>query len=720
VADAETTPELRRVPVGRRLAWGAVAGVAFGVLAFFLGRFEFFQGMEAQTQDARQKVLARPTSGMDSVAIILVDELSAANLAKDGILYPWPRDVYAGILQFLKSAGAKAILFDLFFFEYHRSKTDKDLADAAADAGMLSFAAKLDFLPPDPEREGQAIEKAKVPVRGWTFPSRAPFTTILSPIPEFIAAAQGLGTANGVQDPDNTVRRVDLLNTYPDPGSHVGSLAYEAVRYVVGRNQEAALKGRQLTFGDHSIPLGADGRMLLRFYGKEHTLQSYNAYSILQSQVAIDEGKAPGVDPARFKDRVVFIGANFAGHEDVATVPVSVRMPGVEVWATACANILEGRCLRELLPALRLGWIAGVGLLAGIVAFGLWRPLPAGAGMLVLLGSMIAAGFLAFDRGLVLDLFFPAVAAGATYLSAMVYGYVKEGRQKRQVSKAFGQYLSPEVIRDLMRNPEALKLGGETREVTVYFSDIRGFSTFSEGMTPAQLVSFLNVYLSTMTDVILDSRGVIDKYEGDAIMAFWGAPVPLEGHALKACHAVLAQRRALVALNERFQAEGRPRLEFRAGLNSGPAVVGNMGSNRRFAYTAMGDTVNLASRLEGANKFFGTNVMMSEAVYQSAGDGIAARRLGRLLVVGKKVPTMVYELLARKEDLAREELDRLGRYHHALERLEAGAPAEAAGLFRDLLAERADPVVDLCLKKCEEMQASGESWDGVWVLTAKG
>jgi adenylate cyclase len=239
-------------------------------------------------------------------------------------------------------------------------------------------------------------------------------------------------------------------------------------------------------------------------------------------------------------------------------------------------------------------------------------------------------------------------------------------------------------------------------------------------MNERELVSFLNVYLTAMTDPVLDHRGVLDKYVGDAVMAFWGAPAPLGDHARSACLAVLDQRKALETLNERFQAEGRPRLRFRAGLNLGPAVVGNMGSSRRFAYTAMGDTVNLASRLEGANKFFGTNVMMSEAVLKGAGDGIAARRLGRILVVGKSVPTAVHELLGLTADLKPGALDRLARYHEALSLLESGAAAEAASRFEAILEAGPDPVVEKCLAKAREIERSGTTWDGIWRLTEKG
>jgi adenylate cyclase len=318
-----------------------------------------------------------------------------------------------------------------------------------------------------------------------------------------------------------------------------------------------------------------------------------------------------------------------------------------------------------------------------------------------------------------LDVFVPAACLAGVYTATSVRGYVLEGRQKRQVSRAFGQYMSPVVIRELLKNPERLRLGGERREIAVLFSDIKGFSTFSEAMEEEALVSFLNTYLTAMTDIVLARRGILDKYIGDAIMAFWGAPLPLACPAAEACLAVLDQRAALERLNERFRAEGRQEIEFRAGITLGPAVVGNMGSTQRFAYTAMGDTVNLASRLEGANKFFGTSVMLSEAAKEAASDAVVTRRLGRVRVVGKSVPCAVYELVGRRGEVSKEDLERLDRYHEALGLLERGAVRDAARRFEEVLHGKPDPVARVCLEKCKEIESTKSGWDGIWVLASK-
>jgi adenylate cyclase len=722
--------ELKKVPLAKRLALGAASGALLGLVLFALSRVEVLESFEMQTLDMRQRLFAAPTPAVDKVAVVLIDDYSVQNVReKDGFKYPWPRDLYVPMVLFLKEAGAKAVVFDLLFTEASERKTkgfdpDKDLGDAAKDAGIVSFAAKLTTTPagvkpPSPTQFGSVIEAGSMGVEGWRFPPREGADTLLPPIPELVNGVCGVGLVN-VQTEFSILRRMDLLYPYPSSERCMISLPFEAARAVLGRDLKARVSGNELILGERRIPIGHDGRLLVRFYGKENTLQTENAVSLIRSFNAQQEGKPVSVDPKAFKDKIVFIGLNASGLEDVVTAPVSSKMPGTELMATVCANILGGDFLRELDAVARACLLAGLGALAGLVTWGIWKPIPSAGATALLLGAYVAAACAGFRAGWVVDLFFPAVLLAGTYTTSAVAGYLLEGRQKREVSRAFGQYLSPVVIHDLMRNPDALKLGGETREIAVYFSDIAGFSSFSEKMSPEELVSFLNVYLSAMTDVILDRRGVVDKYIGDAIMAFWGAPVPLEAPGREACLAVVEQRRAIVTLNERFGREGRPLIQFRTGLSLGTATVGNMGSTRRFNYTAMGDTVNLASRLEGANKFFGTNVMMTEAVRASAADAIVARRLGRVQVVGKSIPTTVYELLGATADVRGEDLERLERYHDALALLENGSASEAGRKFEALIQAGTDHVLELCAKKCREMETTGSRWDGVWVLTSKG
>lgn len=721
MTEPTNVPEPRHVPLGRRLAWGLLAGLGVAALAGAASLLGLLGSYELRTLDWRHQALSRHGPAADRVAVILIDEYSIRTLREEeGVHWPWPRDVYEPLLGYLARSGAKAAVFDLVFADPDRSRSDRAFAEAAKAFGSTVHAVKLESFEDRWAGEAAAIERGKLPVEGWPFPLREGIRSLLPPLEDHVEAAALLGVVNVRMDPDGRLRRADLLFPYPDRSTLLPSLGLAGALAAVGRGERLAFEDGALRVGDRRLPVGPDGRALVRFYGGVQAIRTENAASVIRSFAALEEGEQPVVPRDAFEGRVVVIGVNAAGMEDIVTAPVADRYPGPEFMATVAANVLGEDFLREPGPIARLLALGSLGAIAGLAAFALWRPGRAAAGLAGIGLAYTAIAILAFQGGLVLEVFFPSLVILGILGAHLLMAFLAEGRQKREVSRAFAQYMSPDVIRDLLRSPDALRLGGETREITVYFSDLRGFSTFSEGMSPQDLVSFLNVYLTAMTDAILDRRGTIDKYEGDAIMAFWGAPLPLPAHCLEACLSVLEQRRVLATLNERFRAEGRPPLSVRIGLNAGPAVVGNMGSTRRFAYTAMGDTVNLASRLEGANKLFGTDVMMSEAVRTAAGDRIAARRLGRIRVVGKAVPTTVFELLGESGDLSERDAERLREYHGALSLLEGGRAREARAIFESLLEGGIDPVVDLCLAKAREIETSSAPWDGVWVLKEKG
>ncbi len=256
-----------------------------------------------------------------------------------------------------------------------------------------------------------------------------------------------------------------------------------------------------------------------------------------------------------------------------------------------------------------------------------------------------------FAKGWLLATVLPATSLGLAFVLTAAFSYATEGRQKLAIRTMFSRYMSEEVIRHMMQHPEKVRLGGERRRLTLFFSDLAGFTTLSEGLQPEVVVQLLNEYLSAMTEIILAELGTVDKYEGDAIMAFWGAPLPLADQAVRACRAALRQQAALHDLNRRFQEKGWPELQCRIGLHTGEAVVGNLGSRKRFDYTVIGDTVNLASRLEGLNKFYGTAILASETTVQECQGVIEFQELDRVAVKGRETPVGVYQALALKGEL---------------------------------------------------------------------
>ena len=307
---------------------------------------------------------------------------------------------------------------------------------------------------------------------------------------------------------------------------------------------------------------------------------------------------------------------------------------------------------------------------------------------------------------------------------ASAYGYAVEGRQKRYIQGAFSQYLSPEIVKQIADNPEMLALGGQRREVTFYFSDIQGFTTFSEQLSPEKLTKLMNRYLGEMTDTILASGGTLDKYIGDAVMAFWGAPAPCPDHALVACKAALANQKRLERLREEFAREGYPPVRNRIGLNSGPASIGNMGSAARLSYTAIGDNVNLASRLEGANKAYGTYIMISESTYKGAGGAAAVevRELDFVKVKGKNLPIRVYELLGLKGNTDETLIKRARLFEKGLVLFRSRTFDEAIVVFQSVVKEfgddhASDAYIERCQTSIKEPPAA--DWDGSYALTEK-
>jgi adenylate cyclase len=317
--------------------------------------------------------------------------------------------------------------------------------------------------------------------------------------------------------------------------------------------------------------------------------------------------------------------------------------------------------------------------------------------------------------------FLPSATLGLNYAGIVSYRFFFEEREKRKVRGAFTQYLHPGLISQIMQRPELLRLGGEEKELTALFSDIRGFTALSEGLSPTALVEILNEYLSEMTDVIMKNWGTLDKYIGDAIMAFWGAPYPQDDHAVRACRAALEMQRALAKLQQRWDAQGRPRIDIGVGINTGLMVVGNMGSSKRFNYTIMGDNVNLASRLEGTNKTFGTQLIISESTCLLAQNEMLVRELDLIRVKGKQKPVKIFELVGTLTE-SEQHRDRLERFESGLKAYREGLWATALDIFESLLRDYPkDGPSRVFAQRCQDflLHPPEGVWDGVYVMKTK-
>jgi adenylate cyclase len=392
------------------------------------------------------------------------------------------------------------------------------------------------------------------------------------------------------------------------------------------------------------------------------------------------------------------------------------------IHATVVANLLQRDFRVRISRPVVFVFAATVAILTGITV------MLASGYMQLLLTALLYAGALtafiavAFRQAVWVDAVMVLMSLGFAFAITTAFSYATEGRQKRQIKQAFSHYMSDLLIQDLMKNPEKLRLGGERKVLTVFFSDLAGFTSLSEKLNPEEVVTLLNRYLTAMTDIILESGGIIDKYEGDAIMAFWGAPLPQEDHALRACHAAVDNQKRLVALREEFARLGLPPVHARIGINTGEMIIGNMGSSQRFDFTVIGDQVNLASRLEGAGKEYGTSIIISEETCRQARDHIEVRELDLLQVKGKEIPVRIFELLARKGEMEAGLAEAVIVFSKGLELYRNRQWVEAMTAFGQVRQLKPDDGPSMTFtRRCEIFlkEPPPGDWDGVFRLTKK-
>jgi adenylate cyclase len=515
-------------------------------------------------------------------------------------------------------------------------------------------------------------------------------------------------------DQDGIYRRVPLV--VPFQGRWLPLLGFAA--WQAGRPAEPLrFEEGALLAGSRRIPLDRDGQFLLKFRGPSRSHQRFSAVNLIQSDYRQRHDLPPLVSPQALAGKYVLMGLTAPGLLDLKASPVSAVYPGVEVHATLLDNLLQGDFLRPLPGAPWWAWT--LALTALMVFTVLFCPsLAAGLGVMAALNLLnLGLCVLAFRFSWWADPVLPAFALNLGFAVAEAYSYATEGRQKLAIRRMFSQYMSEVVISHLIQHPEKLKLGGERRRVTLFFSDLAGFTTISEHLDPETLVALLNDYLSRMTEIILDEAGTVDKFEGDAIMAFWGAPLDQEDQALRACCAALRQQEALPELNRYLAGVNLPPLRMRIGLNTGEAIVGNLGSQKRFDYTVIGDTVNLASRLEGLNKFYGTHLMASGATVQECGEEVEFRELDWVAVKGKEKPVTVFEVLARKGNLTPAQAAAREAFAQGLRFYRAGRFLPASQAFNTVAEQLpGDGPARVFLERCRQFQAAPppSGWDAVF------
>ncbi len=747
---AETTkPLFRRYPV-----FNLVVCVTLTVIGLSIFRFPFTDFIELKLYDLKFHFRG-PAPASQEVAIVAIDDASIRELGR----WPWSRDLLARLIARLKEAGPRVVALDIIFAEREVTagvETLKRLGRSLSQAGLLSpeVAAliKQEEERADVDRRlAQSIAQGAPTILGFYFervggkakgpqpgqflgpkaiqastynlvrhldrqPPRLPLVGAERAevnLPIMTEAAAGGGYFNMVPDPDGAVRWLPLAIVY---GSDIyAPLTLVTLQHYLGRPPLSITLSQggveSIRLGNREIPVDRFGRLLINYPGPPGAFPTYSAADVLT-------GRLPA---GALKDKIALVGATAVGIYDLRVTPFSGVSPGIEIQAAILDNILREDYLR--MPGGRLPVLLTVAVLGTILGLALTRLAAAWsfALMLFLALAYTAVNYCLFANGWQLELFYPLAEIAGVYTGVTMLQFLAEERERLRLKKAFQSYVAPSVVEEIIRHPESLRLGGERREITVLFCDIRGFTSLAETLEPEELVEVLHDFLNPMSEIIVSHGGTLDKYMGDAIMALFGAPLPMADHAVRACRAALEMTATLRRLDREWEARGRPRLRIGVGLNTGVAAVGNMGSDRLFDYTAVGDNVNLASRLEGLNKYYGTDILVSAYTAQALAGKFILQEVDLVRVKGKKQPLEILELLGEGSpdpNLAQF----LETYHAGLRLFRARAWQESAQVLADAKAlQPGNCHVQRYLALAEKFQIEppGPEWQAVTVMDGK-
>lgn len=573
-------------------------GLLSGLTAFLISLLPVVELIELKGYDLLH-LLKKPARSADEIVIVGIDEPSFAEIGKQ---WPWPRSLHARLVENLKKEGASVIGLDIIFAEPSSPNEDRVLSEAIKSAGNVVLASDMMTISGKSYIQEMAIE----------------------PIP-FIRKDASVGLTSIALDRDNVVRRFYPLK-------HEGkSFSEQAAGVYTGKT--------------HRIP--ADS--LIDYSGPPQTFTTISYYQALEPAVHL---------PKDFlKGKLVLVGKTVIATPepekavaDYFATPFFFSgkgglMSGVEIHANMTRNFITGSFISKTGRAGTFLFFMFAGVAGSILQFR-WRPVLSGIIAVMALGFYLTVAGLSFMKyNLWLPTFSVALPFFIPYAIYGIMSYLNSEKKRKEIKNAFSHYLSPSVLETILASPEKLRLGGDRVEATILFSDIVSFTTISESMHPEEVSDLINKYLNEMTRIITEHNGTIDKFIGDAIMAFWGAPVPDPDHALNACRAAVEMQERMKLVRVEFIEKDLPEIFIRIGINTGPVIAGNMGSTDLFDYTVLGDAVNLASRLEGANKEFGTAILISQAVYEKTRGKIIARPLGSIKVKGKTKEVEVYELV---------------------------------------------------------------------------
>ena len=732
-------------------------GIFFTIVSLLFCVFKpgFLTRLEWDYYDLRMKA-RKPVKPLDTVVLVAIDEKSLDEIGR----WPWPRTRIAEVIDRLSEYGAKVIGFDIVFPEpdentvlqavkslkgkiseltvespkldsylsemEKKADTDQALADAIKRSGRVILGQffhtdvkSIEHIPEEKQEEdysniitsAYAVKFASQKAAEREFHKAYAAEANLKLFCEF---ARGSGYFNVFPDPDGVVRWVPLITSCKD--EFFPPLSLRMLFHYFGEEpllaiEETGVKG--ILMGGVEIPTNEDGYMLINYRGAQKTFPHYSCTDVIHGRI----------DPAVFQDKIVLVGGTAIGLFDLRATPLESVFPGPEIHANIIDNILQKDFLRRphWFQAFEYLIIVILGILFSLVLPRIRAVYGFLCALVFVMLYIFADQFFFRQLNVWLNIVYPILTILIVYVGITLYRYITEEREKAKIRGAFSVYVTPSVVNEMLQNPDKMKLGGEKKELTVLFSDIRGFTTICESLPPDELVKLLNEYLTAMTDMVFKYEGTLDKYMGDAVMAIFGAPIDQEDHSMRSCNTALDMMAELRILQKKWEAEGTPIMDIGIGVNTGPMSVGNMGSSRLFDYTVMGDSVNLGSRLEGLNKEYGTNIIISEYTYEKVKEHFFCRELDCVAVKGKKEPVTIYELIGRDgvPDTIRQAVD---YFHKGLSYYRSQNWEKADEFFQKACnANPEDKTAPLYLNRCKActMTELPSDWDGVFICETK-
>lgn len=724
----------------RRLTFIIPVIITISAFSLIADYFEIFETLERKTIDIRMKICRSEKIAPSEIVLILIDESSLNALNTITGRWPWPRDIHADIIDFLSFCGAKSILLDIMFTENELTQGQPGLESDSHDMRLVESTRGagntvhgFQILRDNADEYNRKLINRRLPqefIRKFSIPVTGSFpekdnNNFYLPFPELCDASRGLGVVSFSSDPDGVYRSEKLLFNYQENIFPALSL----VPLIQNQQMKSILVKKEslrIDFPGNSvlIPLTGNGEYFINMYGK---FQTYSISGVLLSMYKIQKGEMENlpVEPHEFKDKVVFIGASAAGVEDLKNTPMGSAIPGVFLHASIFGNIRAGDFL--IFKGLPINFIfLFLMLIAAACSICFLRRtilqiiLP-----IVLLTGYIGFALFLFQSNIVVNIVIPSLSVAMIYFSSFAFIGMAEGKEKRKMKNILGQYVSPAMLSAVLEKSreEYLKAEVGTREtLTIFFSDIRGFTSITEQYEVEKVVELLNSYLSLMVNIIFENQGTLDKFIGDAIVAFWGAPVRLTDHHYKAVMAAIQMKKKLLLFNLDNRKNNLPPFDIGIGIHTGEVILGNIGSSKKLDYTIIGDSVNLTSRIEGLTKTYRCEIIISHETYIHVEESICCRMLDNVMVKGKKKPIVIYEVIDEKQYVEETFLIIIQLTEKAFQEYCRRKFESSIALYHEILALKPDDYLSrMFIDRCNQyiQNAPPDNWNGAYVMTTK-